>query len=327
MHARRNEVDAVLRRFVQTPYGVFWLRSALTPHGVIRVQPGQPIPVLHALGLPGRPAFILPQLQVRDGHRAVGTDKLQSGRPLSPGELVLGPEIRFELMDDPAMLAALARMDVHRPTPGVTRPAQLFSVPAHYLLRPQQRPGQSYVLYQHIFGHSGAYPADGYFYVGITTRSWQKRWAEHRRAIANGSRLKFHRVFREETAAGRITFVHHKVMAITNDVEALYDAEERLIAAHWQDQRRLNMIPGGKAGLRRLREWGLAGGAVPKSAAAVCGRRDRLSIDQVRAIRQLRDRLLPSEIARNVGARTVRQVRAVLAGKTYRSVDDGAAGA
>jgi len=170
MHARRSEMDAVLRRFVQTSYGAFWLKSALAPHGVIRVSPGQAIPTLHALALPNRPAFVLPQLKVRPGHRFVGSNQMRSGDPLVPGELALGPEIRFEVMDDPAMLQALASMDVFRPTQGITRPAQIFSIPASYLLRPEHRPAGAYVLYQHIFGHAGAYPNDGYFYVGITTR-------------------------------------------------------------------------------------------------------------------------------------------------------------
>ncbi len=318
MHARRGEMDAVLQKFVQTAYGAFWLRTALEPHGIIRVLPGQVIPVLHAVALADRPAFALPQLKVRPGHRFVGSDQMRSGRPLAPGELALGPEIRFELMDDPAMLSALARMDVFRPTANITRPAQLFSIPARYLLRPEHRPGRTFVLYQHIFGHAGAYPNDGYFYVGITTRSWQKRWAEHRRAIAAGSPLKFHRVFLEETKAQRVTYVHHKIMAVTDDVEALYSAEEWLVQQHWDDQRRLNMIPGGKAGLRRLRKWGLGGAT--STAQAVCSRRDRLSVDQVRSIRELVATLTPSEIATRISARSVRQVRRVIAGRTYQCV-------
>jgi hypothetical protein len=320
MHARRGEMDAVLQQFVQTPYGAFWLKSAMTPHGVIRVSPGQLVPCLHGLALPGRPAFKLPQLRVRPGHRFVGSDRMLSGRPLADGELALGPEIRFEVMDDPAMLSALARLDVFRPTVGITRPAQLFSIPAHYLLRPTHRPSGSFVLYQHIFGHSGAYPNDGYFYVGITTRRWQTRWAEHRRAIAAGSPLTFHRVFREETAAKRITYVHHKVMAVTDNVDALYEAEARLVRAHWQDARRLNMIPGGRGGrpgssARRKRI-----DPVEARVRAVCSRRDRLSVDQVRAIRALGATLTPSEIVARVSAKTARQVRGVLAERTYRFV-------
>ncbi|RYG83086.1 MAG: hypothetical protein EON59_13965, partial [Alphaproteobacteria bacterium] len=87
-------------------------------------------------------------------------------------------------------------------------------------------------------------------YVGITTRSWKTRWAEHRRAMRQGSNLLFHRTLREELEAKRVTYIHHKVMAVTNDSEALYKAEEALVRGHWDDNRRLNMIPGGRAGYR-----------------------------------------------------------------------------
>lgn len=261
MHARREEMDAVLQRFVETTYGSFWLGIAMTPQGVIRVRPGQAIPVLHAVSLGNSPAFVLPQPRVQQGHRFVGEDQMASRRPLAKGELALCPEIRFEIVDDPVILRAVAgavtMLDFDSSFVGVTRPTQVFSIPARYLLRPKHRPGQSYVLYQHIFGSSGSYPDDGHFYVGITTRRWQKRWSEHRRAIAAGSRRTFHRVFREEAEAQRITYVHHKIMGVTEDVEALYSSEEWLIKQHWHDERRLNMIPGGKAGLRRLRQWGI----------------------------------------------------------------------
>jgi hypothetical protein len=320
MHARRAEMDAVLSRFVATAYGAFWLRSATTPHGVIRVSPGQPIPVLHALALGDKLAFPLPQRQVRLGHRFVGSHQMASGRSLAPGELALGPEIRFEVVKDPVILSAIARavatLDIDRPFVGVTRPTQIFSIPARYLLAPEHSPRKSYVLYQHIFGHSGSYPDDGYFYVGITTRSWQKRWAEHRRAIAAGSSLRFHRVFRDETKAQRITYVHHKVMGVTDNVEVLYNTEKWLLEQHWHDERRLNMIPGGKAG----RHCGVASDGAATKIENVRARSDRLSVDQVQTIRTLRDTLSVAEIAKRVGAGTARQVRGVVAGRTYRSV-------
>lgn len=93
--------------------------------------------------------------------------------------------------------------------------------------------------------------------MGVSTRSWQKRWSEHRRAIEMGSPLLFHRRFREEQKGGRLTYVHHRVMAITDDLEELYESEEFLVEGHWDDERRLNMVPGGKSGLRYLRENGL----------------------------------------------------------------------
>jgi hypothetical protein len=85
----------------------------------------------------------------------------------------------------------------------------------------------------------------------VTTRSWQVRWSEHRRAIEAGSPLLFHRKLREELDAGRVIYIHHKVMGITDDLEALYATEEMLVEGHWTDERRLNMIPGDAAEARK----------------------------------------------------------------------------
>src|SRR3546814_14166637 len=75
--------------------------------------------------------------------------------------------------------------------------------------------------------------------------------------MRKGCNLLFHRKLREELEAKRVTYIHHKVMAVTTDVEALYEAEEALVRGHWDDTRRLNMIPGGRAGSRYLRRAGL----------------------------------------------------------------------
>lgn len=75
--------------------------------------------------------------------------------------------------------------------------------------------------------------------------------------MKNGSPLLFHQTLRTELHDKRVTYIHHKVMGATTDVNALYDTEEMLVEAHWMDKRRLNMIPGGRSGLRYLREHGL----------------------------------------------------------------------
>ena len=189
----------------------------------------------------------------------------------------------------------------------------------------------------------------------MTTRSWQARWAEHRRAVDTGSPLLFHRRLREEIDAGRVTYIHHKVMGITDDLEQLYATEEFLVAGHWDDQRRLNMIPGGKSGLKYMREHGMLPDRVvplpdardrivsewlkanPRkglpapwvsekwkdnawAVAQICGRDGRLSVDQVRAIRSLAEDHPIDEIADRIGALNVDQVQRVLDGKTYTRV-------
>lgn len=352
MHNRLRELNALLRQWCSTAYGTHWLVSARTENGVIRVKPGQAIPVVHFIALGDRPIFIAPQSLVRVGHRAVGPDLFQSGRALDDGELPLRPEIRLDVVTDPILLALAARAQFPPHVPGVKKPSLVFSSPAHYLLAPTHWPKKSYVLYQHIFGEGPSYPDDGFFYVGVTTRSWQTRWAEHRRAMASGSPLHFHRKLREELDANRVTYIHHKVMGVTDDVKKLYATEEFLIEGHWRDERRLNMIPGGKSGLRYLREHGMLDArtipapderdqlvgawlrAHPRrglpapwvaekwkddawAIAQICGRDDRLSIEQVRAIRSLAQVHSVEHIADRIGARNSEQVQRVIDGKTY----------
>jgi hypothetical protein len=355
MHRRLREVEALLRTWCRSDYGAHWLSVAKQDGGVIRVKPGQVIPTVHFIALGDRPIFVAPQSQVRVGHRMVGTDWFRSGRPLEEGELALRPEIRLDVVQDPALLAAAARLDTSLQVPGVKEPSIVFSAPASDLLAPKAWPKKAYVLYQHIFGEGASYPDDGFFYVGVTMRSWQVRWAEHRRAVDSGSPLLFHRKLREELSCGRVTYVHHKVMGITDDLDTLYATEEWLVAGHWADTRRLNMIPGGKSGLKYLCENGmLAERDVPRpderdqlveawlrehprkglpapwvaekwkdnawAVAQICGRDDRLSVDQVLAIRQLATTYSAELIAKRIGARNTDQVQRVLDGKTYTRV-------
>jgi hypothetical protein len=114
--------------------------------------------------------------------------------------------MRLDLVTDPALMAAARRFEINMPSARVTEPSTLFSAPAHILIAPNDWPKKSFVLYQHVFGEGGSYPVDGYFYVGITTRSWKTRWAEHRRAMRKGSNLLFHRTLREEQEAKRVSW-------------------------------------------------------------------------------------------------------------------------
>lgn len=259
MHKLRGEVERRLRAWCETDYGKFWLASALEPGGVIRIKAGDAIPDFHMVAMSNGPKFVAPQERMREGHRnvSVGTGKYRFGNSQEADELILSPSIRLDLVIDPALMAAARRFDIDVPSSDVTEPSTLFSAPAHILIAPTSWPKKSFVLYQHIFGEGASYPVDGYFYVGITTRNWKTRWAEHRRAMRKGSQLLFHRKLREELSAKRVTYIHHKVMAVTTDVGSLYDAEEALVRGHWGDTRRLNMVPGGRAGYRYLRRVGL----------------------------------------------------------------------
>ena len=355
MHRRRRELEMVLGKWAATDYGRHWLAVAMKPQGIIRVTSGQFIPNFHAIALGDGPIFVTPQALVKPAHRTVNSNTDFKSGELHGGELAVEPQFIFDMVADPALIAAARRGDTGRQVLGVKEPSLVFSIPAHLLLAPTHYPKRSYVIYQHIFGDGGSYPMDGYFYVGVTTRSWQDRWSEHRRAMENGSPLLFHRKLREELGASRVTYIHHKVMAITDDLEELYTAEEFLVRGHWDDARRLNMIPGGKSGLKYLRENGLLSkNATPLpderdrlvsrwleehprkglpapwvsdkwkddawAIAQICGRDDRLSQDQVRSIRELSNTYTAEVIAERIGARNAEQVKRVIQGRTYSRV-------
>ncbi|AVI67588.1 hypothetical protein CKQ84_17930 [Shewanella sp. WE21] len=358
MIPRRREVEALLNNFIRTsPHGEEWIKVAKNPNGIFRVKPGQVIPVVQLTFLGKAPGFVAPFKKVEAGHRTVGAaTEFQSGKLLEEDELVLQPIISIDLVTDPLFIQAARQGRIKLDESQITQPSLLFSIPAHFLLSSKHFPKSAYVLYQHIFGTGGSYPNDGFFYVGVTTRSWQKRWSEHKRAINGGSPLLFHRTYREEMEKGRITYVNHKVMGITDDLEKLYATEEFLVEGHWEDQRRLNMIPGGKSGLRYLREnrllqqsdvpvpderdriiseWlkehprkGLPAPWVAEkwrdndwAVAQICGRDGRLSVEQVRAIHQLAEKYSPEEIFARIGAKNIAQVERVLEGKTYSRVE------
>lgn len=355
MHGRLREIEGILQAWSRSDYGAFWLKVAQRENGIMRVRPGQAIPVVRLTSLGNAPFFRAPFQKVESTHRMVGDRERLGNGPLEPDELAIQPILTIELVQDAALLAAAARFETSVDVPGVVEPATLFSAPAHLLMAPTMWPKKSFVLYQHIFGRGNSYPDDGYFYVGVTTRSWQTRWTEHRRAVETGSPLLFHRTLREELGAGRVTYIHHKVMGVTEDLEELYVAEEKLVEGHWSDERRLNMIPGGKSGLKYLRDNGiLAQGVVPLpderdrlvadwlrdhprkglpapwvaerwrddawAVAQICGRKNRLSVDQVRAIRQLSTNHSAEEIAARIGALNPGQVQRVLRQETYSRV-------
>jgi hypothetical protein len=354
-HSRLKEIEGLLNQWFRTEYGETWLKVARQETGVFRIRPGQIIPVLRFIALGDRPIFIAPPKKLQDEHRVVGgLVAFTSGRELASDELPMQPAILLDVVEDEGLLAGAARGDLS-PHLGCAKPTLVFSAPAHLLLASTAFPAKAYVLYQHIFGNGSNYPDDGFFYVGVTTRSWQKRWMEHRHAIESGSPLLFHRKFREEASAGRVSYVHHKVMNITDNLEALYEAEEYLVKGHWHDARRLNMIPGGKSGLKYLRENGLLAARTvlepderdravetwlrenPRkglpapwvsekwkdsdwAAAQICGRENRLSVDQVRAIRELAQSHSADVIAERIGARNPEQVQRVIDDKTYTRV-------
>lgn len=306
----------------------------------------------------------------RPGHRTVD----ESGQD---GSSAMQPILRMEVVTDEHLTAAfdekLMREAMASGTPinemeafeayrrmhtQAQKPAVVFSAPAAMLLSSHAKPflAQRFTLYQHIFGDGHEHPDDGLFYIGITARDWKTRWAEHLHAINTGSRLLFHREYRNRIARKRMTYVHHKVMGVAPTLERIQDLEEAFVRGHWEDARRLNMIPGGREGIKYMREHGmLSQGVRPMPEFAermllqwlqdnprkglpapwvselwkddeyalniICGPEGRLSVEQVRQIRALAlqgDK--PEDICQAVGARNVQQVCRVIEGATYTRV-------
>ena len=291
---------------------------------------------------------------------------------LELGELPVNPLFRLEIVSDPVFIehfeeanrgefspqeARSIQIDESR----ITKPSRMFTCKVGALITNERVHGRHaepprYVLYQHIFGRGSEYPSEGLFYIGITQRDWKRRWGEHKAAINRGSPLKFHRSFRERMEAGQITFINHFVMEAVGDLGLLNRMEEQIVDGHWDDDRLLNMIPGGEKGLKYLHEHGIVDRKVepmpdqrdailetwmrenPRkglpapwvaekwkddewAANIICGPKVRLSIAQVRAIRQMHSEgLTPEEIREKVMARNLSQVIRVIAGKTYERI-------
>ncbi|MGF6209437.1 hypothetical protein [Pseudomonas frederiksbergensis] len=342
---------------------------------------GKIFPIIHLAGMcwDQKWTFMrLPAPLIREGHRMVnseGPTEEMAFQPMLRLEIITdrklafasNPSLRRELasiyhLQGPT--AVLEAMDAHRRSVEArigterTSPTMILTMPLGLALRSTAKHNlcRRYILYQHIFGHGGAYPDDGYFYIGITARDWQRRWAEHSAAIKRGSRLKFHRVFREEEAKNRLTFIHHKVMGVTDSLEQVQQLEEAFVAGHWSDERLLNMIPGGKAGLAYLHKHRMLSRNIdlqpddietaqenwlrssprngmpapwiaelwkdPKYALAViCGASNRLSVDQVLAIRAMGQAGATAEvIGPRVGVTNLDKIKRVLDGRTYSRV-------
>ena len=276
------------------------------------------------------------------------------------GYLFITPVFRFEIVRDTHLIEASTNPDSFK-SRKVQLPALIFTIHVRDLVTNDTVHGRNskppkYTLYEHIFGSGGDWPDQGFFYVGITQRDWQKRWNEHKAAMNRGSKLTFHKTLREELRKGRVTYINHKVMAVVEDIEQLYTVEEQLVDGHWHDTRLLNMIPGGRKGIRYLHEHNMIGHNVhplpdnvdrllenwfkknPRKGlpapwvaekwedpayaeSVICGADGRLKPDQVRAIRHLSATgLEPEVIMEKVGALNLPQVSRVLTGQSYSRI-------
>ena len=244
-----------------------------------------------------------------------------------------------------------------------------IEIPLRALLRGGPDLEGKYVVYLHVlFSDDG----NEYVYYGITKRGWNSRFSEHMKAALGQQQA---RLFPKKIAdlidarvaqlAGRndarpkLDGVINALCAVGVDKDMATDIEEYLVDKYSlasKHPRGLNMIPGGREGIRFLhllagtreeslvdtedREvafvefrvgHSLVGVPNPGVAAAwddpayaeavICGRENRLSAPQVRQIRYLAavGHNLES-IKASVGALNDGQIRRVLAGRTYSRI-------
>ena len=231
---------------------------------------------------------------------------------------------------------------------------ELIEVPLRYALKGARNLTRGYTVYLHsIVQHDGSAAT----YYGITSRHWLQRLKEHIAAAKAGSPLLVHRALRERLP-NAAKFQHTIIGAGLTQDEA-YDVEEYLVAkyslaADFPDG--LNMIPGGREGIRRLHERGLLADdasiepeqaeslletyvrehprkGVPNplvaqqwtddayAEAVICGRDNRLAAEQVRHIRALAALgHRTDDIVALAGARNVDQVRGVISNRSYARI-------
>lgn len=186
-------------------------------------------------------------------------------------------------------------------------------------------------------------------YIGLTKRPWFVRFAEHEAAARSGSCFLFHEALRRHPSVRRI----HRLFVAGVGLEAALQTEEKLVAACSLYPLGLNMIPGGRAGLRYLSSLSVKlkstefapeeisremqrpsteGRPNPLAAArwesdpdyaarVICGHSGRLTVEQVQMIRAMHiAQRTPDEIAVLSGAKNKMQVRKVLSSQTYSRV-------
>lgn len=215
-----------------------------------------------------------------------------------------------------------------------------------------------HVVYAHTFGsHDGSVvplgvgAPGGKSYIGVTKRGWAKRYQEHRRSADVGSPYHFHRAIREWSGVAAET---HQIISCGLTSDEAMSLEEGLVDRLSLHPRGLNMIPGGLAGIRYLARQGFtvgpkawenrhvllrqfathcerSGRPNPLAAAqwcdpsyaerVICGGDDRLKPSQIRDARFLSSMgKTADQVAIEIGARNVTQVRRLLSGATYSRV-------
>ena len=205
----------------------------------------------------------------------------------------------------------------------------------------------------------GTYPMSiENFYIGITKRNWLTRMGEHFNEINSGSNKLFHKQWRELEGNSNVT-LSSELITTNHTFEQIMAWEEEQVDAKMVEGTSMNMIPGGFKGLAFLHKHNLLGkyskrhpislgdreiairkymvshprAGIPNliisdlwkddtyAQSVICGVEGRLSIDQVRKIRELDGLEFPAaEIVDLVSAKNLKQVSRVLNGSTYSRI-------
>lgn len=233
----------------------------------------------------------------------------------------------------------------------------IIELPVASVLRSVRDISDLYQVYSHSYVHDelGGNIGDGASYIGVTKRGWRTRWAEHARSAERGSRYRFHQAIRHWS--DKALTVHHRVISCGQTEAEAMAMEEKMVGLETLYPKGLNMIPGGYAGLQYLRQIGAAGAgervspdekqdvinrffetasrrSQPNPLAAanwcdpsyaekvICAGEDRLKPEQIRQARFLASLgRSKTDVATEVGAKNVAQVRRLLAGNTYSRIN------
>lgn len=108
----------------------------------------------------------------------------------------------------------------------------------------------------HCYGHGISFLDDKgnpqeneVFYCGITKRGWLTRMNEHFREIKGSSDKTFHRRWREYQGDSNV-LLNSELVALNHSFDAAMNWEEWIVGKYMDQNKSLNMIPGGFAGLK-----------------------------------------------------------------------------
>jgi len=195
---------------------------------------------------------------------------------------------------------------------------------------------------------------DQHNYIGVTKRSWLKRMSEHFSEVRSGSNKKFHSAWRQYVGKSKVHLTSELIVA-NHTFKEIMSWEEWAVDREMAAGTSLNMIPGGFKGMKFLHEHRITkefrislkkreeaigryqaispSSGVPNliiselwknpdyAEKVICGIEGRLSVDQVKRIRELNGLGVPIEkILEIVKARNLLQVERVLKGITYSRI-------